>query len=334
MSEDDLRWVAAQFRTFREAGAAGPRWPAIEVSSWWREPDYSDDYRHLHDLERELSTIAASRWTYELLSVWRAARDPEYPRWAFAMGTRVCQITFFGMEATNDWFHRRRGAFPDALAATERLLEAGIRPRWQLIFTKRLLSGLASLLALADGMHLRERCEALGGPFVIFLNCPSPDGNAFEMEHLRPTVRDLDRVPAWLREASEAHLGRALGETERALMARLGADDAPVGGVPPRLWFEVTPDLDVYTNVAAPLLWFRLGNLRQDGVARVVEAFENDHTIGLQAQYHVPLSELARRFGRPRGQRIYSEGDLKARWVRCYCEEAASGARDDLRPTP
>jgi len=57
-------------------------------SSWYREPDYAPNYREPYELERELSDDNASR--FELLSVWRLARDPGYAAWASEVGTEAC----------------------------------------------------------------------------------------------------------------------------------------------------------------------------------------------------------------------------------------------------
>ncbi len=77
MSEEDLRWVVEQFRAFRRSGEDCPPWQKLRVSTWFREPDFSPDYRRLYELENELSDLPCQRGEYELLSVWRAARDPE-----------------------------------------------------------------------------------------------------------------------------------------------------------------------------------------------------------------------------------------------------------------
>ena len=47
LSEDDLRWVVGRFRDFQRERAGEPSWQAMHISTWAREPDYSDDYRHL-----------------------------------------------------------------------------------------------------------------------------------------------------------------------------------------------------------------------------------------------------------------------------------------------
>ena len=44
MTEDDLRWMAAQFRSYVKSGEDRPFIENLSVSSWFREPDYSDDW--------------------------------------------------------------------------------------------------------------------------------------------------------------------------------------------------------------------------------------------------------------------------------------------------
>ena len=131
-----------------EPGESTPYFAHLTVSSWVREPDNTSDYRALYALEQELSDGPPQR--FELLSVPRLAHDPGYASWAAEIGTTACQITFFGVGGTQDWFSRRRGAFQDCLAATAALVRAGIRPRWQLFVTRRLLSELDDLLARTD----------------------------------------------------------------------------------------------------------------------------------------------------------------------------------------
>jgi len=61
------------------------------ISTWFRDPDFSDDYRHLYELERELSDGQPPR--DELLSIWRLARDRSYAEWAKSLGPDSCQIS-------------------------------------------------------------------------------------------------------------------------------------------------------------------------------------------------------------------------------------------------
>ncbi len=334
VSEADLRWAVEQFRAFRRPGEEQPLWRKMRVSTWIREPDYSPDYRSLHQLENELSDLPSPRAKWELLSIRRLARDSEYAEWAHSIGVRVCQISFFGLEQATDWGYRRRGAFRDALSATERLLEAGILPRWQWFFTKRILPDLPGLIELTQELRLRERCEAIGGPFTLFLHCPAPDGEAWNLENLRPTVSDLEQIPAWLREQSERHIGQPLGESEGRLVRQMLKEEQPIArsitdliSGDAGLWLLVMPDFSVFSNLDEA---WPLGNLKTDGVAGIIDALENDRTPGLQAALHVPVAELAARFGRPRGQRVYILGDLKSRWAHMWAMEAKGAVKHDI----
>ena len=323
LTEDDLRWVVQRFREVRRGGEDAPAFRQLRVSTWLREPDFSDNYRRLYDLENELSDLPSLRADFELLSVWRLARDPDYAEWAHSIGVRVCQISFFGLERVTDWAYRRRGAFQDALIATERLLAAGIRPRWQWFFTKRIIPDLPGLIELTRELPLRERCEALGGPFTLFMHCPAPDGEAWGLEHLRPTAADVQRVSDCLREKGELEILRPLGEPERKLVHLLHSERQPAASSASELsprgpWFFVRSNFDVYPNFAYCLPAWRLGNLQRDGAAAILDALENDRVPGLHATFRVPVSELARRFGRPYGRRLYAVEDIKSRWVRMY----------------
>ena len=327
MTEDDVRWAAGQFRAFRRRGEDRQPWKNLNVATWIREPDYSDDFRRLRALEIQLSDVPPERGKMELLSVWRLARDPKYARWAYELGLRECQITFFGMEKATDWAVRRRGAFRDLLIATERLMAAGIRPRWQLIFTKVLVPDLPGLIALAEELRLRERCESLGGPFTFWMHLPSPDGAALDLDRMWPTDRDLDQVPRDFLAQSEARAGSPLGKPERVLFRTLCGDPGPAvrstqeatSGNP--LWLYVAPGFDVYPSQFTVSAAFRLGNIRTDGVGAIMNAWENERAPGLQAMFRTPNSELARRYGRPYGRRLY-DGDVQWRWAELLARSA------------
>jgi len=319
--DKDLRWAVELFRDWVRPGEHAPFFQCVEAMTWWREPDYAPDYRYLWELERDLNGHAPMR--FELLSIWRLARDESYASWAREVGTTGCQITVFGMEETHDWFVRRRGAFRDALLATERVLAAGIRPRWQLFLTTRILPELGKLLDLAQQMRLYERTEALGGEFQIFLHTPGPEGEAWHIEHLRPSVEDLARVPAELVVSSQRYLGRSLGEAEGDLVAQLAEEEPSlpsVYGYPGNLGFYITSQCDVYPSIGLEP-WWRLGNLRRDTLETIIGSFEEDRTLGLHVDYHVSAAELARRYGRRGSRLLYDAGDLKARWLRLWCEQ-------------
>lgn len=325
VSEETLRQVVRQFREWKRPRADEPYFERVIVATWYREPDFSPNYRHLWKLEQELSDEGAAK-RFELLSVWRLARDGGYAPWARQIGTQACQISFFGIQETTDWFCGRKGAFRDSLLATERLIQAGIRPRWQLFLTERLLPELDAFVALVETLDLERRVAALGGEFELFVHGVCPDGAGFEIEHLRPTVDALDALPDYLAAKTRAYKGKAtleecLGRAEADWLPELLREGSPLAEMPPRLAFMVTPELDVSSNLGEPTPAWRLGSLHGDGLDAVLGRFEGDEVPGLWAMFHVPVCELAAAYGRDGGRCLYEREDLIVRWIKLWTLE-------------
>ena len=137
----DLQKVVMLFTQFRSYVAENPGVHGLRrvkyFSTYFREPHRSADYRRLRELELELNGGIDYASDYQLLSVWRLAHDDGYAEWAESINTKKCQIALFGLEETNEWFCRRKGAHRDIIAATARLIEVGIQPRWMVFLTKR-----------------------------------------------------------------------------------------------------------------------------------------------------------------------------------------------------
>jgi len=332
--EETLREVVRAFREWKRPGTSKAFFERLIVATWYREPDFASgnggDYRHLWELEQELSDEGAAK-RFELLSIWRLARDESYAPWAREIGTQACQLSFFGLEENTDWFCRRRGAFRDSLLATERLIQTGIRPRWQLFLTERLVPELEAFVALIEELDLERRVPTLSperAPFELFVHGVCPDGEGFEIEHLRPTANVLDVLPTYLAEKTLAYrdktsLEGCLGRAEADWLPELYDLDAPLAEMPGTLAFMVTPELDVYSNLGEPSPAWRLGSLREraspaGGLDAILRRFERDEVPGLQAMFHVPISELARSYGRPESRLLYERDDLIIRWIKLW----------------
>jgi len=323
MTHDDLHWAARQFREFLKHGEDKPFVEKLTVASCLREPDYSDDYEQLYELEQELSDGPPAR--HELLSIWRLARDEKYAPWAKKIGPDTCQISFFGLEEVQDWFCRRRGAFRDSLLATERLLDAGMKPRWQLFLTKKILPDLPGLMKLVDEMRLRERVRALGGDFVMFMHPPALSGEGIHLADIHATLSDIKLIPKELVESSRRHFGTEnMWPTEAETLSRIlsGAEPAkPPYSYPEKLWFIVAANWDVYTNMGnqgsgAPC-WI-LGNLKRDSLSNIIANFEEDRILPLRLNRPKVLREAARRYGNPHSRDIVNE--IEGYWYERYCE--------------
>jgi hypothetical protein len=321
ISVDELRVIAAQFKNWRDEDGRGIA--ELGFFSWWREPDYRDDYRELWEIEKEISSPGRAQ-RFELLSTWRLARDKSYAKWAATLPPKVCQISFFGMEENTDWGMRRKGAFRDQLLATERCLDSGIIPRWQFFVTKRCLNETDEFLRLIKDLRLHAHSEKIGGKFEIFFGGIAPEGNGFELEDVRLEESDLAQISSELIKISRDGL-RNFGKPERDLLPELLADSNP-----PNMWtlmptLAVDADFDVYPNNAEPAPWWRLGNLKTDSVDAVIKTYRDETPPGMRANREMPVMELAQRYGNPDSTRLYDKGDLLSRCLHMWGEDYMKG---------
>ena len=319
LSESDVRWGAGELKkSFRQSDNPVE---AFSVATWFREPDHSDDYRHLFELETELSDTEPER--FELLSIWRLANDPEYAEWAQAIGTRKCQITLFGMEDTTDWFYRRKGAFRDALTATERLTQVGIKPRWQVFLTTKLLSETHAFTDLMDSHGLLHQDS---DEHEVFLHLPGPDYEARRIEQYRPEISQTGDLPAVLLSSTRKHFHTdTLWYSEEDLLKQIIHEENEPGervSLPDKLWLFICSNWDVYSNIGTLEKWWLLGNLKEDGARAILDAYEMNGNMGLQALFSVSEKYLAYRYGNPGGKKIYSNAESLLSLYRArYCEE-------------
>ncbi len=291
--------------------------------SYFREPHLCAEYRSLRQLELKLNGGIDYAADYQLLSVWRLAHDAEYAGWAKSINTRKCQIALFGLEGTNDWFCRRKGAHQDILTATNRLLEVGIQPRWMIFLNRRGLPELPGVLELVEQLHLRERVAEIGGEFDLFLNDPTPIGEAERLQDLRLIAEDIERIPAELVRSTERYFStpfrpRTASEWTQGI---LDARDVPIGlDYPAELWFFVASDWSVYPNIGTLEPWWKLGNLATDSPDSLLRSFRDDVPDALKAGTDLTLHEAAERFSEPDDRHLYtSKTDLTQLWHEMHC---------------
>jgi hypothetical protein len=321
MSIGDFRDIAAEFKSWRDENGESIR--ELGFFSWWREPDYRNDYRDLWQLEQELSSPGRAQ-RFELYSIWRLARDESYAKWAASLPPKVCQITFFGMEENTDWGTRRRGAFKDNLIATERLIDVGIAPRWQLFITKRCIGELDAFTRLIYDLDLHKRCEAIGQKYEVFIGGISPEGSGYDLESIRVSESDAKQIPNELigicREGTQL-----LGQPEYVLLETLLHEEAPANisaNVPS---VSVNADFDVYPNIAEPTEWWWLGNLKTDGIDAVIKAYRDGTTPGMRTSREMPVSMLARKYGDANSEKLYDKDDLICRWLHQWGADSTEG---------
>lgn len=327
LTESDVRWGVSEFKEyFRESDHPIE---AVSVATWFREPDYSDDYRQLFELETELSDTEPER--YELLSIWRLANDPKYAEWAKSIGTEKCQISFFGMEDTTDWFYRRKGAFRDALTATERLFQVGIKPRWQVFLTTKLLPEIHDFADLMKSHGVKKQTSEMDSDeSEVFLHLPGPDFEARKIRQYRPEISLVGNLPEVLLNSTRKHFQTTtLWSTEEDLLAQIVSEEYKPGeriSLPDKLWLFICSNWDVYSNIGTLEKWWLLGNLKKDGARAILDTYEMNRNSGLQALFSVTENNLANRYGNPESNKIYTNAESLLSLYRArYCEEEVKG---------
>ncbi len=204
-----------------------------------------------------------------------------------------------------------------------------MKPRWQIFLTTKLLPELDALLALIDHLQLRERVRALGSEFQLFMHTPGPDGAAREIEYLRPTIEVVDMLPEAILAPSMQHFGKEiLWQPESELCQEiLQHGDTPTTleeVFSYKLWFIITPNWDIFSNIGTLEPWWRLGNLREETIETLFRRLEEDDVLGLQVLLHTPPRELAQQYGDPQGRKIYScRNDLLSLYLAKHCEQIA-----------
>jgi len=305
MSEDDLRFAAEAFRPFTRE---------LKVHSWYREPDFPDNYRLLWELENALSTKTAKPHD-ELMSVWRAARDPEYVPWLAGLGLKACQLTLFGGEAMTDKYTGRKGAYRDILRSIEQLLANGIAPRIQTFVNRETI----------EEMHLIDDLIRSYSIELAFAHQGSCTGAGAALYDVFPVPETLERMPPLLTALSLKHwkaksLAEIFGTTEQALCQKLVHSRNTRSFVTNKPVFFIDRNWEVYPNISAPAAQWRLGNLKRDGAGAVIERYLSEISPAQAARRNTPLGEMVRACGDPNSRKLFAEGDYREYILDQYCE--------------
>lgn len=301
MSIEDLRYVANTFKDYTDS---------LEVYSWFREPDYNDDYKKLWEVDNELSKNTKPK-RFELLSFWRINRDEEYVKWAYNIGIRRCQLTFFGVEEKTDYYVGRKGAFNELINATRILLENKIAPRWQIFVNKDNINEIEPLISLSKEMKLAERCRECGEEFELFIHQGSCDGENEKLYDIRITSDDLVNIP------KKSH--QRLGKTEKELYSEFINEASTKNLVTNSPVFYITSEFDVYPNYTSIAPWWHLENIKSDGIEKVLNNYRNNISLGQRSRLKVSINEMVKLCGNPNSNRLFDKDDYIIYIINKYC---------------
>ncbi|MDR1703150.1 MAG: hypothetical protein LBS19_00480 [Clostridiales bacterium] len=315
-SMDDYQWVAGQFKGYRLNGST--YFDDLIFNSWYREPDYADNYKELWELDKSLSTSPPPR--FELASIWRLARDESYAPWLKSLGVDVVQVTLFGGQENTDYFSGRKGAFNDIVKSFDILINNKIAPRVQIFVYQTNVSGLINIVPL-----LRDVEARLGFSLDCYVTISDPMGAGYDLEDIRVTKEDLLKLPGYLVEKTMRNKGidefSDIWKEERELLPGLTEDNAPPNDEPDILAFMVSGDFNVYPNSGEIAPYACLGNLKSDGINAVMDNFINRKTQSLKLNHETPVSYFAKKYGDSNGIKLTDRYDLCKKWIR---KEAAA----------
>lgn len=315
MEKRELIRIADTFRGYSDK---------VEIFSWYREPDFRNDYKELWEEEIRLSNEKENH--FELASIWRLVRDDTYADWLYDLGVRKCQLTLFGTEVTTDYYVGRKGAYREILDAIEILFQHRIAPRIQIFVNQQNLSELEHIEALCRELELEKRCRESGQNLELFAHQGSCDGENAKLYDIRITEEDLQMIPEFIAEHTLRYMGAktlqdVFGKPEQILCdspklrkeKHVAESENPV--------FYIDANFNVFPNETSPYTWWKLGNIRTDGVESILQTYQQGSYKAKQVMKNVPIEELIENCGNKNSRRLFTEGDYYMYLVNSFCAQ-------------
>lgn len=314
LSDADLCFVAEQFRPFTAR---------LIVDDWYREPDFNARYKERWNLCESLSD--QPRTHFELLSVWRLIRDPEYVKWLSSLGLKAAQLTLFGGETTTDSYTGRKNAYREIIEATDILIENHIAPRIQIFLNQENIDEMPVVEALITELQLEERCREFEKKFSCFIHQGTCDGENEKLYPIRVTPAEVQKIPKRLAGYTLKHFHKenlidVFGKTEQELYEALLSDHSTASYVTDKPVFYVDAHFDVYPNLTCPAPFWLLGNLKTDSVEKVLENYAKNRSLAQSVRITVPVCELVKAQGNPASQRLFGKNDYINYLLNTYCQ--------------
>jgi MoaA/NifB/PqqE/SkfB family radical SAM enzyme len=314
LKKEALYYVANEFKTISNN---------FEIASWYREPDFLDNYEELWTIENELSTNRTAHH-FELISYWRAVRDNRYVPWLKKIGVNTCQLTLWGNKEKTDYYVGRNGAYEEILQTINVLLDNQMVPRIQIFLNKDTINELKYLEDLIISLNIESRCKEFGKKFSLFLHQGSCDGENTKLYDIWITPEDIDKLPSTLVKYTLDHfrvntIMDVFGKTEQELYKKLIEDENTSNFVSDNPVFFVDKNLDVYPNISNTSLYWLLGNLKKDGAKKIIKKYTGNKSIAQNISITKPICEIIEKTGNSKSQRLFGENDYRIYLINKYC---------------
>ncbi len=277
-----------------------PFFDKVAFYSWVREPDYCSDYikRWKKDITLSKNTVPQR---FELASFYRIARDEQYIPFLKSAGVKKVQLSFFGLQKTQDKYVGRTGAFDEVLKAADLLINGGIVPRLQCFINEENREEIVQILRLAEEIR-QNKCPNLEF-FVHEGSCEGENRKLYPIRIQKQHIPDL-LIPFYL------DFDKRL--TERECCERLKDNSSrPSFELNDEITLFVSNEYDVYynfTNMSRP--WI-IGNLKKDKPKNLIPRIVGGKSFALQQAKTCTWSELVAKYGDFKSDKVFSLDDYK-----------------------
>lgn len=315
LSIDDLDLVYELFNSYAKK---------IAIYSWYKEPDFLNNYQELYEIEKKLSDEDIYE-KFELASIYRLNRDPNYAKWLKQINVKKVQVTFFGLESNTNYFTNRPNAFKELLNAIEILIENQIVPKIQLFINKKNINELNKFMNLIEKLKIKERVEEFG-EFIMFAHLGTPTGENLKNICYRITEKDLKQIPEKLYKMSETYLNTKtpFGISEHILYEKYIKSEQYIDlkselKKANYLGLYINYKFDCYPTILSTAPYLKLGNLKQDSAATIIENYLQDKAYIFQVSKNIKIKDLVKEFGNQKGIWLFEEDEYLPYLLELYC---------------
>lgn len=245
------------------------------------------------DFLREIASPTAQFLQMDGMRMRSAAELKELLSAVKARGVQLIDFTFYGTRAYHDRFAARPGDYDLMLRALKAAEEAGLDCEIGYPLTQE-SAPLAEAFLQEIAAYRVQR---------LFFFVPHGEGRGRTLEDIRLTVKDVENLPP-------------------AVLSRLNLTRYK----PEKEWLKgafLTPSRRVLTLMLTQENIARYESLPPDQVISELENLDDAYYRAVP-----PLSELARRYGDPHGEKIFSERDLYLSYQRRFIAETGLQIHD------
>ncbi len=284
-----------------------PYFDQIAYYSWLREPDFCGDYEARWQRDLAISKNAVPQ-RFELASFYRIVRDERYILFLRSVGVKKVQLTFFGLEATQDRYVGRKGAYGEVMRAAELLMDGGIIPRWQCFINEENREEIVQLYGMAREIR-KNRCPEI----EFFVHEGTCDGENRKLYPIRIEKRHIpeELIPVYLNYDGLL--------TERECVERLKQDaSAPAFPIGDEITLNVSNTFDMYYNFTHMTEAWKIGNPKTEAAETLVSRIVTGNTPALRAAKECSWAALAAEYGDAASEKAFDLDDYKMYLFNAY----------------